>query len=348
MNRKKPFSGQLWVCLTGCVFGAILVGVLLMLLHWYLLYRFQVVSIDPADLHLPFLIIIPISIFIGTSITLLVGRFIIRPVRSITHAFDRLSQGDFSVRVPTDSRINEIRETSERFNAMVYDLSHIETLRSDFVVNVSHEFKTPIAAIEGYATLLQDKNLSPERRDYYLDKIIANSRRLSDLSSNVLALSKLENQETVLHRAEYRLDEQLRRAVLLLERKWSAKGLEFDIQLPSLRFYGNEPLLDQVWLNLLDNAIKHSPEGGVIRVELQSDGGSVTVSVADDGDGMSQEVQKHIFEKFYQGDRSRSDEGNGLGLALVKRIVDLCHGSVDVESAPGEGACFRVRLPVEE
>ncbi|MCD7945295.1 MAG: HAMP domain-containing histidine kinase [Clostridiales bacterium] len=346
MNRK-PRSRQLWFCLTGCVFGTILVGALLLLLHWYLLYRFQVVSITPADLHLPFLVLIPISIFIGTSITLLVGRFIIRPVNSISQAFDRLSQGDFSVRVPADSKVSEIREISEHFNAMVYDLSHIETLRTDFVVNVSHEFKTPIAAIEGYATLLQDKNLSPERRDYYLDKIIANSRRLSDLSGNVLALSKLENQETVLHRAEYRLDEQLRRAVLLLESKWSAKGLEFDIQLPSLRFYGNEPLLDQVWLNLLDNAIKHSPEGGVIRVGLQSDGDWVTVSVADDGDGMSQEVQKHIFEKFYQGDRSRSDEGNGLGLALVKRIVELCHGSVGVESAPGDGACFRVRLPVE-
>lgn len=346
--NKKPCAKQLWFCLTGCVFGTILVGVLLMLLLWYLLYRFQVVSIDPIDLHLPFLVIVPVSILIGTSITLLVGRLIIRPIKSITHAFDRLSKGDFSVRVPTDSRINEMQETSERFNAMAFDLSHIETLRNDFVVNVSHEFKTPIAAIEGYATLLQDKNLSTERQDYYLDKIIANSRRLSDLSSNVLALSKLENQETVLHRTEYRLDEQLRRAVLLLERKWTAKELEFDIRLPNLRFYGNEPLLDQVWLNILDNAIKHSPEGGVIRVGLQSDDRSVTVSIADDGDGMTEEVQKHIFEKFYQGDRSHSDEGNGLGLALVKRIVELCHGSVQVESAPGEGACFRVTLPVEE
>lgn len=344
--NKRPHS-QLWFCLTGCVFGVVLSGAIVMLLIWYLLFHFQVITVNPIEQHIPFVIILPGSAVVGSCITWLVGRLIIRPIQGISHAFERLSQGDFSVRVPTDSRVVEIREMSEEFNAMVYDLSHIETLRSDFVVNVSHEFKTPIAAIEGYAMLLQMEGLDRERHDYYVEKIIANSRRLSELSSNILALSKLENQETVLRRKEYRLDEQLRRAVLLLENKWSAKQIEFDIELPNETFNGNEPLLDQVWSNLLDNAIKHSPEGGIIQVTLLSDSASVTVSVTDHGDGMSEDVQKHIFEKFYQGDRSRSSEGNGLGLALVKRIVELCHGSVEVNSAPGEGATFRVTLPRE-
>lgn len=346
MKNERPRS-SLWFCLTGCVFGTVLTGASIMLLVWYLLYHFQVIAVNPIEQHIPFAIILPGSALVGSCITCLVGRLVIRPVQNISRAFQRLSQGDFSVRVPTDSRVVEIREMSEQFNAMVYDLSHIETLRNDFVANVSHEFKTPIAAIEGYAALLQMEGLSRERYDYYVEKIIANSRQLSTLSSNILALSKLENQETVLGRKEYRLDEQLRRAVLLLENKWAPKGIEFDIDLPNELFNGNERLLDQVWSNLLDNAIKHSPEGGTIQVALLSGGDAVTVSVTDHGDGMSEEVQKHIFEKFYQGDRSRAAEGNGLGLALVKRIVDLCHGSVTVDSAPGEGACFRVRLPRE-
>ncbi len=346
MKNERPHS-SLWLCLTGCVFGTVLTGASVMLLIWYLLYHFQVIAVNPIEQHIPFVIILPGSAAVGSCITCLVGRLVIRPIQGISRAFRRLSQGDFSVRIPTDSKVIEIREMSEQFNAMVYDLSHIETLRSDFVVNVSHEFKTPIAAIEGYATLLQMEGLSKERYDSYVEKIIANSRQLSTLSSNILALSKLENQETVLHRKEYRLDEQLRRSVLLLENRWAAKGIEFDINLPNETFNGNEQLLDQVWANLLDNAIKHSPEWGTIQVALLPDSASVTVTVTDHGDGMTEEVQKHIFEKFYQGDRSRASEGNGLGLALVKRIVDLCHGSVEVESAPGEGACFRVILPRE-
>lgn len=148
-----------------------------------------------------------------------------------------------------------------------------------------------------------------------------------------------------MHQKDYRLDEQLRKTILLQENRWSIKRLEFDIDLPSLLFYGNEQLLDQVWFNILDNAVKHSPEGGTIRVRIEAAGRAVTVSISDEGDGMTDEVQKHIFEKSYQGDRSRTSEGNGLGLALVKRIVDLCKGSVTVESAPGAGAEFRVTLP---
>lgn len=234
---------------------------------------------------------------------------------------------------------------AERFNSMVYDLSHIETLRSDFVVNVSHEFKTPIASVEGFATLLQNHRLTPEKHDHYVEKILDNACRLADFSSSILMLSKLENQETVMYKKEYRLDEQIRRSILALESKWAKKEIEFDMDLPRQMYYGSEQLLEQVWTNIVDNAIKHSPVKGVIHVSIDRADPYLSVTIADEGDGMDEETRKHIFEKFYQGDSSRKADGNGLGLALVKRIVDLCKGSVAVESEPGKGAAFTVMLP---
>ena len=217
--------------------------------------------------------------------------------------------------------------------------------RSDFVANVSHEFKTPIASIEGYATLLQDHRLSPEKHDHYVEIIIENSRRLSNLSSSILMLSKLENQEVIPNKTVYRLDEQLRKVILMLEGKWEPKNIEFDMELPRKLYYGSERLLEQVWSNIIDNAIKHSPENSTIHVFMNTTDDAVEVIVTDHGEGMTEDVQKHIFEKFYQGDPSRKSEGNGLGLPLAKRIVELCNGRITVTSAPGEGSAFTVRLP---
>lgn len=235
---------------------------------------------------------------------------------------------------------------AESFNTMTYDLSHMETLRSDFVANVSHEFKTPIAAIEGYATLLQNPKLTREKHDHYVEIILDNSRRLSNLTSNILTLSKLENQEMILDNREFRLDEQIRKSILLLEGKWAPENIEFDMDLPKQMYYGSESLLSQVWINILDNAIKHSPANGLIHVTIQKTDTQIIVSITDYGNGMTEEVKKHIFEKFYQGDHSRKAEGNGLGLALVKRIVEICHGTVTLQSSPGKGATFCVRLPL--
>lgn len=344
MNRK-PHS-KLWLYFTGVVFGTVLAVFLIVAALWLALFELDLIQMDPRTRHIPIVVFSLGSILLGTVIALYVGRRIIRPVQRISDAFDELSKGNFSVTVPTDEKVAEIREMAQHFNAMTHDLGHMETLRSDFVANVSHEFKTPIAAIEGYATLLQNPNLTREKHDHYVEVILDNSRRLSDLSSNILALSKLENQELIVDNREFRLDEQLRTVILLLEGKWSAKGIEFDLDLPRQMYFGSEALLAQVWSNLLDNAIKHSPAGGVIRVTLQRNDTHLTVTVADQGDGMSQEVQRHIFEKFYQGDRSRKSEGNGLGLALVKRIVELSRGAVTVESAPGQGATFSVELPL--
>lgn len=241
-----------------------------------------------------------------------------------------------------------MRDIAKKFNAMAHDLSNIETLRGDFVANVSHEFKTPLSSIEGYATLLQNPSLSDDRRDYYIQKILDNSRKLSELSSNILLLSKLENQEMVIGVSEFRLDEQIRRSILMLEDKWTKKQIEFDMDLPIQLYRGSEGLLERVWINLIDNAIKHSDAGGVIRIDIAKSDFGISISVADSGDGMSDEIKKHIFEKFYQGDLSRREEGNGLGLSLVKRIIELCGGDIRVESAPGCGATFIVDLPLSD
>ncbi|MGN0634036.1 MAG: sensor histidine kinase [Oscillospiraceae bacterium] len=288
------------------------------------------------------------SLAIGSMIALLVGKLIIKPIQNISNAFDELSKGNFSIKISEDQKLQEIRDMAKHFNEMTFDLSHIETLRSDFVVNVSHEFKTPIAAIEGYATLLENPSLTKENHDRYVEKILDNSRRLSNLSSDILTLSKLENQETIPNQKFYRLDEQLRRLILSLENKWTEKNIGFNIDLPNVKFYGNEQMLDRVWLNILDNAIKHSPDGATVTVEISESEYEVSVSISDCGEGMSEDVQKHIFEKFYQADSSRKSEGNGLGLALAKRITDLCKGEISVESSIGSGSKFIVSLPITQ
>lgn len=329
------------------MFATIAVVFLILTLLLIVLFELQIVSIDPRIRHIPILILLAGSLLIGCAIAIFVGKLIIRPIQNIGNAFDELSKGNFAVRVPTNEKIDEIQEMARRFNSMTYDLSHIETLRNDFVVNVSHEFKTPIASIEGYATLLQNHRLTSERHDHYVEKILDNSRRLTNLSSSILMLSKLENQETVMNKKEYRLDEQIRKSILMLESKWAEKDIEFDMDLPRQMYYGSEQLLEQVWSNIVDNAIKHSPIKGIIHVSIEKSETYLSVTISDHGDGMSEEIQKHIFEKFYQGDSSRKADGNGLGLALVKRIVDLCRGNIAVKSEPNKGAAFTIKLPIE-
>lgn len=342
----KRGGSRLWLYFTGIIFLTMLFVFVIVTLAWFLLFGLNVLPVDPFFKHIPILVYSCGSGLLGAIITLFVGKLIIRPMQNFSNAFDELSKGNWDVKMPTNERIVEIREMTKHFNSMTYDLSHIETLRSDFVSNVSHEFKTPLAAIEGYATLLQNPNLSPEKHAHYVEKILENSKRLSSLSSNILALSKLENQEIIVDNKEFRLDEQIRRTILMLESSWSAKEIEFDMDLPKQMYWGSESLLEQVWGNILHNAIKHSPVGGVIHVNIAQTETDLIVSIADHGDGMSEEVQKHIFEKFYQGDSSHKAEGNGLGLALVKRIVELSRGNVTVKSQVGEGAVFSVSLPL--
>lgn len=340
---KLRNHSKLWIYFAGIVFATICAVFLLISLMWQFLFHFGYISVAPHKA--PLFIFALGSLLLGGIVAIFVGKLIIRPIQNMSNAFDELSRGNFEVKIPEKEKISEIREMARRFNAMTHDLSRIETLRSDFVANVSHEFKTPIAAIEGYATLLQNQKLTQDKRNHYVERILENSHRLSSMSGNILLLSKLENQEMLPNQSEYRLDEQLRQCVLMLENKWTQKGIEFDIALEKITYYGSRELLDQVWLNLLDNAIKHSDTGGVISIHMSRHGEEISISITDHGDGMTEEVQKHIFEKFYQGDSSRKSEGNGLGLALVMRVVELCGGSITVRSAPAKGSTFTVGLP---
>lgn len=272
----------------------------------------------------------------------------IAAIVSFRDAAQAVARGDFSVRIREDFRIAELHDMAHHFNIMTRELAGTELLRMDFVENVSHEFKTPLSAIEGYATLLQKRGLDEEKRAEYTDRILRNTRRLSTLTSDILLLSRLEHQETGIHREWFCLDEQLRECILSLEEQWTQKRLEMEVDLDGADYCGSRDLLSHVWVNIIGNAVKFAPEDGVVRVLLRREAEALRVQVADNGAGMSAEVQRRMFEKFYQGDASRSSQGNGLGLSLAKRIVDLHGGRIDVSSAEGRGTAFTVTLPVRE
>lgn len=288
------------------------------------------------------------SIALGTLLSLTIGKKSVRVVERTNNAIQQVAKGNFDVVLNEKTPIVEFREIAQNFNAMTRELAGTEILRNDFVENVSHEFKTPLTAIEGYATLLQQKNLTEEKRIEYTQKILLSTRRLSSLTGNILLLSRLENQEIAVKKECYCLDEQLREIILLLEPSWSSKQLALDIDLADCSCTANHELMAQVWQNLIGNAIKFTQEKGTIKVLLYRKANSVIVSIADNGPGMSEEVMARIFEKFYQGDTSRSVSGNGLGLSLVKRIIDLHGGSITVQSQSGQGAAFTVVLPYSE
>lgn len=291
--------------------------------------------------------IVLFSIIIGGVMSFLIGKIIFIPILKLSGAMKRVASGDFSVRMNTKSSVNEISSMLENFNIMTKELAATEVLQSDFVSNVSHEFKTPIGVIEGYATLLQDDVSDAERREY-ADKIILNTQRLSDLVGNVLLLSKVENQNISSKNETFRLDEQIRRCIVMLSPKWERKNIEFDASLKEVSYLGNDSLLQHVWINLIDNAIKFNRVGGKIYIDLKEDDGKIVVSVADEGCGISVEDKSHLYDKFYQCDSSHKSEGNGLGLSLVKKILDCVGGGINCDNRSEGGAIFAVTLPVKK
>ncbi|MBR1560994.1 MAG: HAMP domain-containing histidine kinase [Clostridia bacterium] len=288
-----------------------------------------------------------LMVFFITTLAAGMGRGKLKPINDLVEAMRHVSQGDFSVRVDAEDVDGDMGRLVRSYNDMASELGGLELFRKDFINNFSHEFKTPIVSIRGFAKQLEREDLTDQQRREYLDIIVSESDRLANMSGNVLLLSKLENQTIVTDKTRFRLDEQLRKCILLMEKQWASKGLELDLDLDEAEFYGNEEMLQHVWVNLLGNAIKFSPEGGTLGVSLKAGEGQVSVCVKDTGPGMDEATRRRVFEKFYQGDTAHAAEGNGLGLSLVKRIVDLCAGTVEVDSAPGEGAAFTVRLPME-
>lgn len=292
----------------------------------------------------PLIWLIIFSVAIGVAVSITVNIFLLRPVVRLSRAMKKVAQGDFTVQLKSDSKITEIRDSYQSFNLMVQALNATETLQSDFVSNVSHEFKTPITAIEGYAMLLQGVPSLHEQNDY-VERILLNTRRLSTLVGNILLISKVDNHVIQSTPAPFRLDEQIRQSVLLYEPQWTEKDLEFDVDLEEITYTGQEGLLQHVWSNLIGNAVKFDPPGGLVRIRLHREDSQVIFTVEDSGPGIPESEQAFIFNKFYQTDNSHKQEGNGLGLALVRRILDSCSGSIAVCNRKEGGCRFTVTLP---
>ena len=288
------------------------------------------------------------TLIIGTALAWVSSIIILKPINKILNSMNDLASGNYSSRLYFNgpvARNSTARELTDSFNKMASELEHTEMLRTDFINNFSHEFKTPIVSIAGFAKLLKRGNLTEEERIEYLDIIEEESMRLSQMATNVLNLTKVENQSILTDVTRFNLSEQIRTSVLLLENKWSRKHLE--LSMPSEEYYisGNEELLKQVWINLFDNAIKFSPEYGLLEAKISNGGPYVSVSISNIGDPIPQESMDKIFNKFYQADESHATEGNGVGLAIVKKIVELHHGTVGVKCKDGV-TTFTVRLPV--
>lgn len=286
------------------------------------------------------------SIIVGVSLSIVTNIILLRPIVNLSRGMKQVASGDFSIRMAESSSIREVRECCASFNRMAKELETTETLQTDFVANVSHEFKTPINAIEGYATLLQGGSKN-EIEQAYVDRILLNTSRLSTLVGNILLLSKVSNHGIPLARNRYRVDEQIRQAILLLEPRWSEKDVDFDVDMDEVTWSGPENLMHHVWNNLIGNAIKFGPKGGLIKVGLKETDNRLVFFVEDEGSGIPEAEMERIFQKFYQLDSSHKQEGNGLGLALVKQIVDTIGGSIEVSNLPGHGCRFDVVVPAE-
>ncbi len=338
MRQKNKFSirSQLTVLIGAVVLVSIgIAGGLAFLLQ----------MIFPAVTRVPLFIQVGVLSF---GIAVLAARFVTKifsdPIQQLREGMREVADGNFDIKLETKSSAGEIKELFAGFNMMTDELQSTEILQTSFVSNVSHEFKTPINAIEGYTTLLQNTDNIDEIENEYIEKILFNTRRLSSLVSNILLLSKLENQSIQTHKGHYRLDEQIREAIVGSEGLWSAKGIDFDVELEDTVYYGNENLMHHVWNNLLTNAIKFSPENGKITIRLTKEDRRIVFCIEDEGIGISEEAKKRIFDKFYQEDTSHKGEGNGLGLPLVKRILTITDGNIEVENRAEGGCRFTVTL----
>ena len=270
-----------------------------------------------------------------------------RPVKIITDATEKIMQGDFSVRLAPmhGNGMEGFNQIGLAINKMAQELSGTETLRTDFIANVSHELKTPLAVMGNYATMLQCPGITEEEKNDYAKAISEAARKLAQLITNILKLNKLENQQIFPQPQEFDLGEQLCECLLVFEDAWEAKNLEIETDIEEdVRIKSDPELLSLVWNNLISNAVKFTPDGGTIGLSLKTESDSVIVQVRDTGCGMKPETGMHIFEKFYQGDTSHATQGNGLGLALVKRVVDILSGEIGVQSIYGQGSTFTVKF----
>lgn len=344
IKRKRTmrfwFSSIVWILFT------------ITALSTALIFTILSIALEANDIYLNAFLLIAAttisSLAIGFLLAAIAPKFIFRRLSRISEGMREVARGNFKARVSEsdkDGALSEFGELERTFNQMASDLESIEIFRNDFINNFSHEFKTPIVSLRGFARQLQGGNLSEEQKKEYIDIIVTESERLSTMSTNILLLSKLETQQIVNDKTSFALDEQIRSSIILLEKEWSDKDITLDIELDQTEYYFNEEMLSHVWINLLSNAIKFSNQSGTVSIKLYKDNSNIICEISDNGIGMTEEVKCRIFEKFYQGDSSHSTRGNGIGLNIVSRIVTLAGGSVKVESQYQIGSKFIISLP---
>lgn len=297
--------------------------------------------------------LIAASIVIGALLAFIAANAFLKPLSELIKATKRVTNGDYTVRLEPDMwarhTVRELKELISDFNEMTEELQNTELFRNDFISSFSHEFKTPLVSIRGFARELYEGDLTDEQRREFSKIILDETEFLSVLSQNTLLMTSLENCDIITNKTLFSLDEQLRTCMLTLEPQWTEKNIEIDMDgLSEVDFYWNEHFLSHVWYNLFGNAVKFTDEGGIIKVTCEKKGDYVFVTVSDSGCGIPENALSHIFEKFYQADSSHATKGNGLGLSLVKRIVDMCGGEITVSSQVGKGTEFVVKLKCEK
>ncbi|KAA0546715.1 HAMP domain-containing histidine kinase [Bacillus sp. BGMRC 2118] len=286
------------------------------------------------------------SILIGTIIARFISTVPILPIQKLIYAIEQLSEGNFQTRIDMKkvSYLSEFHNLTNSFNKLAEELESIELLRTDFIQNFSHEFKTPISSIQGFAKLLKNSSITEDEKQEYLNIIISETERMSGLADNILMLSKLENQSILSDRSMFNITEVMNRTIILLEPMLDKKNIELNLQLEQETYFGNEDLIGQVFLNIIENSIKFSENNGLVSIKMHRNDDCLRISITDNGCGMNEKTQKHIFDKFYQGDTSRTNQGNGIGLSIVKRIIDLHGGHIAVQSKGGKGTTFTIEL----
>ena len=348
-DRKHQFS--LILMFAFAIFTILLTAITIASVSVGLFAKFEIIgTTEKLDLFTIIVLMVAISTILGTGISFFVMKFPLRPFNKLAICMKELSLGDYSVRLEYTGMINEMQsfnELSTSFNKLATELQNNQMLRSDFINNFSHEFKTPIASILGFARLLQKGELTEDEKKQYINAIEEEARRLSSMAMNVLNLTKVEKQEILNDVCEFNLSEQVRYCVLLLEDKWTKKNISPILDFEEFTVEGNEELLIQVWINLIDNAVKFSSTDSEISLEIGENDNQVIVSIANGGYEIPEHKLNKIWSRFYQADESHSSEGNGIGLAIVKRVVELHSGSVNVKSENGQ-TVFTVVLPKKQ
>ena len=341
-KKENPPARLLWTMFL-LVLGLVVVYATLALGIYSLVQ--QLVRLDESDYTLLWpILILSVSAIVGTLLAIFIFRGYLAPLSRLMTATQAVAAGDYSVRVELRGARGEVAEYIRSFNKMAEDLGSVELLQSDFVNTFSHEFKTPLISIRGFAKLLQSSDLTEQQRRTYTDTIVRQSERLAAMSTHILELTQYESTEIVSGKTVYSLDEQLRQCIHQQERSWLQKGLTVEGDLDPADYYGNEELVEHIWSNLISNAIRFTPAGGQITVVLRKGEDEITVSVSDTGIGMDEETQRHNFDKFYRAEPYPDSRGNGLGLSIVQRAVELCGGRIEVFSRPGKGSTFTVTL----